>query len=218
MNLVWSHTFLDSFETCPHEAYHKYVLKDLPREKKSQAQLDGIEIHETFDLRLRTKKPLPDKFAKHEPLILALERAAEGRTLESEKRMAINAQGEPCDFFAKDVWGRGTADVVIHGDNAGFVFDWKNGKVREDDAELSRHALLLKCHYPGLKVVTGSHGWLQENRPGKPHDLSNFGATFNGIKATMRTIDMLPEGKEWPKNPSWKCGWCPVKKCEHNKT
>lgn len=218
MNLVWSHTFLDSFETCPREAYHKYVAKDLPKEKKSKAQLDGIAIHEVFDLRLRCKMPLPEIYAKHEPMMLALEHAAIGKTLEAEKRMAINAKGEPCDFFAKDVWGRGTADVVIHGDNVAFIFDWKNGKVREDNAELNRHALLLKCHYPGIHVVTGSHGWLQENRVGRKYDLSDFAGTWSGILGTMKTVEMLPPDKEWAANPSWKCGWCAVKTCPHNKT
>jgi hypothetical protein len=132
--------------------------------------------------------------------------------------MAINAQGQPVDWWAPDVWGRGAADAVIHGGGIAFIADWKNGKVREDDTELRTHALLLKCHYPGLKVVKGAHFWLQENRPGKPYDLSNFGLRWNEIKATMKTVEMLPTDKEWSANPSWKCGWCPVKKCEHNRS
>lgn len=145
--------------------------------------------------------------------------AAEGKNLETEKRLAITADGSPCDFFAKDVWMRSAADVVIHKDNAAFIPDWKTGKKRDGDTnELRRLALLLKCTYPGIEQVKGAYFWLQENAMGQVHDLSNFAATFGEIKAADRTVQMMDPTKEWPANPGWKCKFCRCKTCEFNKT
>lgn len=216
--IPWTFTFLNDFDNCARKAQHKYVLKDLPREEKSDAQTWGIRVHKAFDLRLRAPKsnPLPQDMTQYEPLVVGVERAADGKTLESEKRMAIDAGGSPVDFFGNGVWGRGVCDVAIHADNTAFLFDWKTGKRREDPQELRVQALLLKCAYPGIKQAYGAYGWLKDNKMGEVHDLGNFAATFNGIKATMKVIEGLPANKEWPANPNPLCGWCPVKTCEHN--
>lgn len=218
MTYVWSHTGLDSFETCPREFWHKYIARDLPKEKKSDAQLKGIAIHEAFDVHLRAGVPLPPAMAKHQGLLDGAKRAAEGRTMETEKKLGITSAATPTGFFDKDVWGRGAIDCVIHADNVGFIFDWKTGKEREDDTEIRRHALLLKCAYPGLTKVIGAHAWLQTNKMGKVHDLSNFAQTYNEIKTTMKTIEMMDPSKEWPARESWKCGFCSVKTCPHNRS
>lgn len=218
MTYVGSHTGLDSFETCAREFWHKYIAKDLPKEKKSDAQLKGIEVHEVFDVHLRAGVPLPPQYARYQGLMDGVKRAAEGKTLETEKKMGMTSAGAPTEFFGADVWFRGAADAIVHGENVAFIADWKNGKKREDDGELRRHALLLKVAYPAINKVWGAHAWLQTNEMGKPHDLSNFALTYNEIKATMKTIEMLDPSTEWAANPSWKCGWCPVKKCPHNKT
>lgn len=218
-NFVWAHTALDSFKTCPREFWHKYVAKDLPKEKKSDAQLRGIAVHESFDLYLRAGRALPADLSAHASLLEGVKIASVGRTLEAEKRMGMTAEGTACEFFGACVWGRGAADVVIHGNNVGFLFDWKTGKKRDGDInELRRLALLVKVAYPRLNKILGAYGWLQTNEMGKVHDVSNFAGTYNEIKATCRTIEGMDPSKEWPANPSWKCEFCSVTKCSHNKT
>lgn len=219
MTFAWSYSFLSDFENCPRKAYHRYVAKDLPREPANEAMKWGRDVHKALENRIGGKTPLPDTMAQFEPLATAVLTQAEGKTCRVEEQIAINATGNALDDqYSKDVWGKGRLDVLIHADNVGFVLDWKTGKTREDPFELNVFGLLAKCKYPGLTKVVGAYAWLKEGKVGKLHDLSNFAATWNGIKATMKTVDMLPPDKEWSANPNPLCGWCPVKKCEHNKT
>lgn len=219
MSFPWSYSFLSDFDNCPRKAYHRYVEKDLPREPASDAQMWGREAHKALEQRIAAGTPLKGRSANFEPLAVAViaQRDA-GKTVLVEQQIAITADGSPVDQYAKDVWGKGRLDVAIVAGDVGFIIDWKTGKEREDPYELEVFALLAKCKWPGLKKVVGSYAWLQAGKQGKVHDLSNFGATFNGIKGTMKTVEMLPPDKEWAANPNPLCGWCPVKKCEHNKT
>lgn len=218
MTLVLTYSFLNDFENCPRKAWHRYVAKDLPREPKSEAQSWGIAVHDGFKARLTEGKALPVNMFRYEPLALSVERAADGKKMMVEEWFAINAVGQPVGAWDKDVWLKGKPDVLIYGEQTGFIPDWKTGKKREDAFELEVFGLLAKCKFRGLNRMVGAYIWLQEAKAGKIHDLSNFAATFNKIKAIDKTVQMLPVEKEWDANPNPLCGWCPVKKCEHNKS
>ena len=42
--IIASHTFLDTFERCPKQAWHKYVAKDLPFVETEQMRW-GTRVH-----------------------------------------------------------------------------------------------------------------------------------------------------------------------------
>lgn len=218
MTLVLTFSFLSAFEVCPRDAWHNYIAKDLPREQKSEQQSWGIHVHGGFKARLVEGRPLPTNMAQYEPLALSVEKAAEGKTMLVEEWLAIDASGQPCGPYDKEAWLKGKPDVLIYGDQTGFIPDWKTGKKREDAFELELFGLLAKCKLPGLTRMVGAYVWLQEKRAGQPHDLSNYAATFNKIKAVDRTIQIMPADKEWDANPGWKCQYCRVKKCKYNRS
>ena len=217
MSFVYSYSFLNDFENCPRKAWHRYIAKDLPREAKSQAQTWGIDVHKALDAAVNGAE-LPGNMVQYTPLVASVKLAGKDKKVQTEQQLAITADGSPAGGWDKDVWLKGRLDVFLYADTIGMVLDWKTGKKREDPFELEVFGLLAKCKYPGLTKIVGAYVWLQENKVGKIHDLSNFAGTFGSIKATTRTVDMLPKDKEWDANPNPLCGWCPVKKCEYNRS
>lgn len=211
---VLSFTFLNNFENCPRKAYHMYVVKDLPRMSTTPEQQWGQDVHKAFELRLKTKKPLPDNMTRYEPFAQVVDAAPAIKLI--EENLAITSDGSKTEFFGANVWLRGKADVAILDGNNVMVLDWKTGKPREDTFELELFGLMLKCTYPGISNARGAYVWLKENRVGPTHDLSNFARTFNDVKLRARDIEALPLDRDWPATPNPLCPWCPHFKCEHN--
>ena len=101
---------------------------------------------------------------------------------------------------------------------AAILFDWKTGKVREDNRELMAQSYLLQANYPSIKTVKGAYVWLVENRLGEMHDLTNTDRWLAGTKATLAKAQEALDSGVWPKSPNPLCGYCPVKDCEHNRS
>jgi hypothetical protein len=214
----WTYGFLTDDANCPRKAWHKYVAKDLPREKKTDAQDWGIKVHKSFELRIKEGTPLPADMQRWERFVLAIDQAkADGYSVLAEENLAIDSTGQPArNYFGDNVWGRGRLDAVLMGNATAIIFDWKTGKPNEDPLELETQALMLKCMYPNLRAVTGQFVWLKEDRMGRPHDLSNFARTMNDVRTRMRDVEARPLETEWPAKPNPLCGWCSVFSCAHN--
>ena len=120
----WSYTSLTSFETCPRRFYLTRVTKEV-KEPQSQAMLHGNEVHKALENSLRDGTPLPDKYAKHQPIIDRLA-AKNGQRL-IEHKVALTKGFKETTFFSKDCWVRGVVDVGIVGVESAVIFDYKTG-------------------------------------------------------------------------------------------
>jgi predicted RecB family nuclease len=80
-----------------------------------------------------------------------------------EHQMAVNRQLQPVDWFAKDVWIRSIADVlVVNGDTA-YCIDYKTGKVKENPTQLQLFAAMVMWQFPEVNTVKTSFVWLRFN-------------------------------------------------------
>jgi CRISPR/Cas system-associated exonuclease Cas4 (RecB family) len=210
--MIWSYSFLSSFLNCPHAAWHRYVLKDVPYVETPQMKL-GNEVHTAIENRLKGK-PFPPEYVRYEFLMLPLEKYPK---IEAEMKLGVTAKGEPCSFFAPDVWGRGKIDVPIVVKDSAVILDWKTGKVWEDPFELQVQAVLLKAHRPTLQRIVGSYVWLSESRVGITYTLDPQ-ETWSRIHEIMAEVATCEINEKWEKKPGKLCAWCPVKSCEHNKS
>ena len=72
-----------------------------------------------------------------------------------EIKLGITENLEACDFYAKDVWFRGIADLVILDDDLAWVVDYKTGKSAKyaDKGQLELMALGVFAKYPQIKTV-----------------------------------------------------------------
>ncbi len=209
---VYSYTFLNTFDICPKQAFHRFVLKDHPF-VGSDASKWGDRVHKALEERIGKDVPLPVEMTKFEPYAAAL------AALEPfvEMKLGIRKDGTPCDFFADDVWLRGKADVVAKRDVLVLLADHKTGKKREDIYELEIQALMVHSRWPELERISGFYGWLQEIKPGRLHDVSNTGETLECVQEKADEIEHCHKTGEWRTKAGPLCGWCPVTSCNFNR-
>ena len=213
--LVASHTFLNTFERCPKQAFHCYVAKDLPF-VESDAMRWGNVVHNGMENRLKHNQPLPETCKDYEPFAQQLENM--NVSLLVEFKMGIKADGSFCDFFAPDVWMRGKADVIVLPGANAFLLDWKTGKRREDAAELERFAVMARARFPLVEKFLGAYVWLKDLKMGQTHDLNDTERRLAYDRRLMEQAQELRKrGGEWPAHENGLCRqYCDVMSCQFN--
>jgi len=219
MNLpILSYTFLSAFENCPHKAWHRHVLKDLPFQSTPELEY-GRDVHDALEHRLTRGTAIePELAAKTRHYCDLIERVqGSDAPVRIEHFVGIMQDGFPCAWDHSGCWFRGKADVAIIG-KTGWLIDWKTGKKREDPFELECQAMLLAAHYPGVVKWEGEYFWLKEEHPyGLRHTLDPM-RTLQRVKALYTEVVKYAQAQqEWPKRKNPLCGWCDVISCENNK-
>jgi PD-(D/E)XK nuclease superfamily len=216
---VLHHTLINDWENCNHKGYRSHIKKDLPRGAPSEAMLWGRRVHNAVENRLLREIPLAEDMKMLEGLCATIE--AHGRADQTnflvEQQLGVTKEGYPCGFFDKACWFRGVVDIGILKNNIARMFDWKTGKKREEPAELERHALLLKAHYPDLIDIKGNYLWLQEppnHRLGWEHPLNDHQKTWQHLVSTANTMQNYLALNEFRKMPNSLCDYCNVQDCE----
>ncbi len=153
---VYSYTFLNTYDICPKQAFHRYVLKDHPF-VGSEASKWGNVVHDALDKRLSKGEPLPKEVAKYEVYAKVLEPLRPN----TEWKLGIKRDGDACAFFDDAVWLRGKADVVAVQGRSVVLFDWKTGKKREDPYELELQALMVNAALDVERII--GHAWLGDS-------------------------------------------------------
>ncbi len=210
--LVASHTFLDTFERCPKQAFHKYVAKDLPF-VETEAMKWGTRVHTALERRVRDKTPLPEGMEPYEKFAAALD----GHTCHVEQKLGMTIGGRGTGFFSPNVWCRGKVDVAIPKTLTVLILDWKTGKPREDPAELERFAYMIRANNDELLVFKGRYVWLKEDRLGQEHALDPD-RRLAADKRLMEQAETLHARDEpWPAHENGLCKqYCDVMSCAFN--
>lgn len=208
----WNFTLLNDFANCAFKALHKHILKDLPKEPMSKEMSEGIRVHTELEQAAKSGARTPS-YVMYEKLVDPIFY----NKPQAEVMLGMTDEITPSPFFGSP-WGRGKVDILIKRESVAIIFDWKTGKVREDPRELHQHALLIKANFPEVEKITGAYVWLKESRLGEVYDLSNTDRVFNGTKANMAEMQTCLDKGRWEPTPNPLCGWCPVKKCQFNRS
>lgn len=213
----WSFSRVKAFETCPKQFYHVQVLRQFPYEE-TEAQRYGTAFHKAAELFLRDGTPVPPEFAFARPVLEVLANKP-GRKL-CEQKLGLNAQLEPCDFFAEDVWFRGVVDLLIIDGDRAWVVDYKtNASSRyAEKGQLELMALAVFRHFPEVKEVRGGLVFVVANAfvkdryaRGKARDL------WQKWLSKYATMEAAFASGVWNPKPSGLCRrHCPVVECPHN--
>lgn len=208
---IYSFTFLNLYRNiCPYQAYRRHIKKDLPFIETAAMQF-GNKVHSALELRVGGGKPLPKDMQRYEKFAAPFY----AMKAKAEMKLGITKAGAACEFFAKDVWLRGKADIVVtNGDNA-LLADWKTGSAREDPFELECQALLLHAKFPNLKSIEGVYVWLKDDRVGQKHNVSHTSDTFTYVQRIVADLEEDMRNNDFEKRRGGLCDWCKCDDCEH---
>lgn len=214
---AWSFSKIKAFETCPRQFYHVTVLNEFPF-KDTEATLYGKAFHTACEEFIRDGKALPEAFAYVKPTLERL--AAMPGEKHCELKMGLTADLEPCDFFAKNVWFRGIADlIIVDGETARYV-DYKTGKSSKyaEKGQLQLMALAIFKHFPQVKKVKGALLFTVANDMVKQdYHVADEGALWSPWLQKYAALEKAYETGVWNPRPSGLCRkHCPVTQCPHN--
>lgn len=216
----WSHSHVDTFETCPRQYEAKYVTKEVVF-KETDATRWGNHVHDAAERYLRDGTPVPSDVPYQKQFDWVKERAERlGAELLLEGEYGLTRDWGPCAYFdrVKKVWCRSKLDVLLlRPDGIAEVIDWKTGKPKTDRSQLMLYALFVMVHYPHIKEVRTGYAWLAHNQLTQPVAYlrmnmqaykDNWERKYAALKAARTLGVFVPK-------PSGLCkAWCDVVSCE----
>ena len=130
--------------------------------------------------------------------------------------MGLDANLQPCDFMASDVWLRGVSDLSIVGKSVASVWDYKTGKQRSDNSQLKIMTAMTFEHF-GVERVEARFLWLQNKKQsGIAVNRSELPQVWEELLARAKRIERAHETGVFQPIPSWACRYCPVTTCRYN--
>jgi len=213
---AWSFSKLRNFETCARQYHEIEVLKNFQKEETEELR-DGFAVHAAMAKAITNDTPLP-RTMPYEHWIEYVKRT-EGQ-INAEQKLAITREFRPCTYFdkVKPVWLRTVADVLILGDDAAHIIDWKTGKVKPEMDQLVLIATCVMVHYPQVFNISAELVWLGFNTKTTMEctvdDIVEFwnGPMFDRVEK----LQTAHETGIFPPKPSGLCRrYCAVTTCEH---
>lgn len=212
---AWSYSKLKNFETCPKRHYEIDITKRI-KEEESEQLAYGNQLHSAIAARIEKGTPLPAPYASMEEWA---ERVLTGEgTILVEQKLAITKDLQPCEFFARDAWFRGVADVVKIVGPVALVLDWKTGKILEDGVQLALTAQCVFAHHPQVQKIRAEFVWLKENATTRGnYARSDMVQLWNNLTPRLEALEHAHNTTTYPARPGPLCRrWCPVSDCPHH--
>jgi len=222
MSIAWSYSSIKTFDQCPKKYYHLRVLKDF-KDEDSTATIYGTELHTAAEEFIRDGTPIPPKFSFIAPTLEALNR------IEGEKHCEIkmgiakrDGKFVPCEFFAKDVWWRGIADLLIINEEkqTAYLVDYKTSKNAKyaDTKQLDLLAGAVFTHYPKVMEIKSALLFVVSNEiVKKKHEFMMRLSYLNSMEPELTRLEAAIKNNVWNPNSGPLCKFCPVTECAHNR-
>lgn len=222
MSLAWSYSSIKTFDSCPKKYHHLRILKDF-KDEDSTATIYGKELHTAAEDFIKEGTPIPTKFSFIAPTLEALAK------IEGEKHCEIklgiakrNGKFAPCDFFAKDVWWRGIADLLIINEEkqTAYLVDYKTSKNAKyaDTKQLDLLAGAVFTHYPKIMEIKSALLFVVSNEMvKKKHEFMMQTSYLNSMQPELTRLEAAIKTNVWNPVSGPLCKFCPVTSCAHNR-
>jgi len=217
-----SYSRLSTFEQCELKFDYLYVAKTV-QDLGSTATDYGTRVHSALEIY---GKALKDGDAQ-----AAAVKALEGTNGEAvmwfplvdkihaqagdkyyEYQMAITANKEQCDWFAKDVWIRSIADVLVINGDVATILDWKSGKVRDNPTQMQLFAAMVMLLFPQVNTVKTSFVWLVYNKiTNTTFTRRMLSGLWTALEPRFAAVQEAVDLGVFKAKPSGLCPWCPAK-------
>tara|TARA_R110000803_G_scaffold114284_2_gene182736 strand:- start:6971 stop:7663 length:693 start_codon:yes stop_codon:yes gene_type:complete len=213
--MALSYSRLSTFEQCPAQFDYLYVSKRV-KGSSNEASDYGNRVHEVLELKgkgeldtagLSTEgKQTIEKWGGVVDKIMA----RSGDKL-FEHQMAVNADLQPVDWFAKDVWIRSIADVLVVDGDTAYCLDYKTGKVKENPTQLQLFAAMVFWHFPEVTKVKTSFLWLRFNEiTNATYERRFLDSLWRALSPRFYKVQEIVDLGVFPTKPSGLCPWCPA--------
>lgn len=219
---AWSYSSIKTFDSCPKKYHHLRILKDF-KDEDSTATIYGKELHKAAEDFIKEGTPIPQRFAFLQPVMDSLSK------IEGEKHCEIklgiakrNGKFAPCDFFAKDVWWRGIADLLIINEEkqTAYLVDYKTSKNAKyaDTKQLDLLAGAVFTHYPKIMEIKSALLFVVSNEMvKKKHEFMMQTSYLNSMQPELTRLEAAIKTNVWNPVSGPLCKFCPVTSCAHNR-
>ncbi len=215
-SFAWSYSKLKNYESCPKRYFHVDVERT-HKEEESEQLAYGNALHKHIAEAISGKAPLPKHFAHLQPWV---DKVTHGDTTKIlvEQQLAIRADMTATEWFGKDAWYRGIADVIKVRGPVAVVLDWKTGKILEDGVQLALMAQCVFAHHPEIQKIRTEFIWLKEDATTRADfTRDDMVKVWAGVLPRVQTLEAAHKGANFPPKPGHLCRkWCPVDSCPHH--
>ena len=207
---------LSTFETCEAQFDYLYVSKRVPN-SSNEASEYGDRVHKLLEAKGRGVLDLDSLSAEGRGSLekwgsvvdVIMKRPGEKLF---EHQMAVNADLKPVEWFAKDVWIRSIADVLVVDGDTAYCLDYKTGKVKENPTQLQLFAAMVFWHYPEVTKVKTSFIWLKFNETtNATYERRFLDSMWRALKPRFAKVQDTIELGVYKTKPSGLCPWCAAK-------
>lgn len=214
----FSFSSLDTFNNCPSQYYHKYVLKDV-KEERSIQMIEGENVHKAFESYINDPEvnPLPEQLKQHQPKLDNL--LSRDGIFWCEERVGLDKKLQPCRWDDPDILWRGIIDfrLVHNTERSALLADYKTGKPHQKWVQLGMFAIHTFALFPSVDLINAQFYWTKTMDTTKKvwsrADIESIWALFTG---DLMQYKNAWKTNVWQERPSGLCrGWCPVKTCQH---
>jgi len=222
LSLAWSYSSIKTFDQCPKKYHHLRILKDF-KDEDSTATIYGKELHKAAEDFIKEGTPIPPRFSFINDTLEALKK------IEGEKHCEIklgiakrDGKFVPCDFFAKDVWWRGIADLLIINEEkqTAYLVDYKTSKNAKyaDTKQLDLLAGAVFTHYPKIVEIKSALLFVVSNEMvKKKHEFMMQLSYLNSMEPELTRLEAAIKTNVWNPVSGPLCKFCPVTSCAHNR-
>lgn len=207
---------VNTFETCPRQYAHRYLIKDL-QYVESPEQKAGNQFHRAAELRVKFHVKMDPEYAHLEPTFNVIDTWTD---VDVEVRSAVNKDWQKCDWRYRLVGGLIDLRAYFEQKKRALVIDWKTGKPRDDHTQLMINAVTTFADLPAAEEVQVAFCYTKTMELSAPITFSRASEPKlrAALSGKLQKIKVAHEHAMFPPKPSGLCkGWCDVKDCEFNK-
>lgn len=215
----WSYSKLKNYETCPKRHFHCDIAKDVKDEESEQLAY-GNAVHKALAEAISGKAALPGPFKDLQKWVDKLASPLPNSRLLVEQQLAITSAYSATEWFGKDAWYRGVADVIKISGPVALAIDWKTGKILEDGVQLALMAACIFAHHPEVQRIRTEFVWLKEDATTRADfTRDDLVKVWAGVLPRVQTLENAAASATYPPKPGFLCKrYCPVVACPHHGT
>lgn len=213
---------LSTFEQCPAQFDYLYVSKRVQSTSNEAADY-GDRVHKVLEaygllasdeerIVMRAKAALEEKSTLEQWGGLVDKILARPGEKYFEYQMAVNRQLQPVDWFAKDVWIRSIADVLVVDGDTAYCLDYKTGKIKDNPTQLQLFAAMVMWLFPQVNTVKTSFIWLKFNETtNAKYERRFLDSLWRALEPRFDKVQEVIDLGVFDTKPSGLCPWCPAK-------